>query len=84
MEAAPRTGPSDGAGSGARDRELLQALDLERAGRSQPEIAAALWGEEALAGVWDENNKFRKRVRYCLARASYLVDEGYLKLAAQP
>ena len=84
MEAAPQAGPSDGAGSGARDRELLQALDLQRAGRSQPGIAAALWGPEALAGVWDENNKYRKRVRRCLDRAEHLVTEGYLKLAAQP
>ena len=56
-----------------------------RAGRPwQPGIAAALWGPEALIGVWDESNKFRKRVRRRLARARDLVNEGYLKLAARP
>ena len=84
MEAASQAGPSDGAGSGAGDRELLTALDLERAGWSQPAIAAALWEDEAREGVWDDENKLRQRVRRRLRRAKYLVDEGYLKLAALP
>ena len=51
---------------------------------SQPGIAAALWDVEVPAGGWDENDPIRKRVRRCLARAEYLVSEGYLTLAARP
>ena len=68
----------------AGDDELLPAFDLENIGVSQPGIAAVLWGPEALIGVCDESNKFRKRVRRRLARARDLVNEGYLKLAARP
>ena len=50
VEAAAGAGPSDGAGSGAGDRDLLMALDLERAGRSQPEIAAAAMGSRGARG----------------------------------
>ena len=75
-EAAPRAGPSDGAGSGAGDEELLRALDLERAGLSQPAIAAALWGAEALAAGWNDENPYRNRVRRRLDRANHFVDGG--------
>ena len=84
MEAAPQVGPSHGAGSGAGDYELLQALDLKRAGWSQPRIAAVLWGEEALEGGWTDENPYRSTVQRRLKRAEHLVNEGYLKLAARP
>ena len=84
MEVTPCAGPSDAAGSGAGDDELLWAFDLKRAGMSQPAIAVALWGAGALAGGWHDENPFPNRVRRRLERATYLVDEGYLKLAARP
>ncbi len=52
VEIAPCAGPSDGAASGAGNDELLQALDLERAGISQSAIAAVLLGADALTGGW--------------------------------
>lgn len=52
-----RPGPSAGAGTGDRDRELLAALEGNAEGRTYGEIAAAVWGpdraeEEYFVGGW--------------------------------
>ena len=81
MEDARRSGPSRGPGDG--DRELLIALDGDRAGKEAREIAEAIWGAEKVAEEWYRGCPLRGTVRRRIYRARYLRDIGYLKLAAQ-
>ena len=81
MDDGWRPGPSRGPGDG--DRELLIALDGDRAGKEAREIAEAIWGVERVAEEWYRDCPLRGTVRPRIYRARYLMERGYLKLAAQ-
>lgn len=59
----------------------LQALDASQAGVRQRDIAAALFGAEAVRDRWSADSELRAQVRHLLARAEGLVRGGYLALA---
>ena len=59
----------------------LQALDASQAGVRQRDIAAAVFGAEAVRDRWSPDSELRAQVRHLLARAEGLVRGGYLALA---
>lgn len=59
----------------------LQALDASRAGASQRDIAAMLYGADAVQTRWHADGELRAQVRYLLTRADELMHDGYLVLA---
>ena len=79
--AGRRSGPSCGPGDG--DRELLIALDGDKAGKEAREIAAEIWGADKVADEWYRGCPLRGTVRRRIYRARDLMEGGYLKLAAQ-
>ena len=84
LEVGPPAGPSGGAGDGDGDRELLIALDGELAGLPHPRIALAIWGAEAVAREgWEPDSPIRSRLRRRIKRALWLMNKGYLELAAR-
>jgi hypothetical protein len=58
----------------------LQALDGVLAGASQREIAAALFGEDAVAHRWEPDSELRAQVRHLIRRARALMLGGYRRL----
>lgn len=59
----------------------LQALDALQAGLRQRDIAAAVFGAEAVDTNWHTDGELRAQVRHLIGRARALVDGGYLALA---
>ena len=76
-----RSGPSRGPGDG--DRELLIALDGDKAKKEARQIAEEIWGVDEVAPDWYPDCPLRSKVRRRIKRARYLMEGGYLKLAAQ-
>jgi hypothetical protein len=58
----------------------LQAHDGVNAGASQREVAAILFGDDAVAERWTPDSELRAHVRYLIGRARSLVNLGYLSL----
>ena len=81
MEDARRSGPSRGPGDG--DRELLIALDGDKAEKEARQIAEEIWGKDEVDPDWYPDCPLRSKVRRRIKRARYLMEGGYLKLAAQ-
>ena len=65
-----RPGPSHGPGDG--DRELLIALDGDKAGKTAREIAVDIWGRKRVAEDWYPDCPLRSTVR---RRVKRLVDD---------
>lgn len=59
----------------------LQALDASLAGARQRDIAAAVFGAEAVRTRWSADSELRAQVRHLLSRAEGLMRGGYLALA---
>jgi len=59
---------------------VLQALDGARAGASQREIAAAIFGEGAVKDSWAPDSELRAQTRYLLRRGDALSKGGYRTL----
>lgn len=59
----------------------LQALDASQAGARHRDIAAALFGADAVRTRWTADSELRAQVRHLLTRAEGLVRGGYLALA---
>ncbi len=73
--------PSPGRGSG--DRELMIAVEGLAARKSQRQIAAAVHGEDAVAGDgFDNDSALRAQVRRLVEKARFLMRGGCLELAA--
>ena len=79
MEDGWRPGPSRGPG----DRELLIALDGDKAKKEARQIAEEIWGADEVAEEWYRDCPLRGTVRRRIYRARHLMEGGYLKLAAQ-
>ena len=73
--------PSSGRGSG--DRELMIAVEGLAVRKSQRRIAAAIHGEAAVAGEgFDDESALRAQIRRLVEKAEFLMQGGYLELAA--
>jgi hypothetical protein len=59
----------------------LQALDGQQCGASHREIAAAIFGADAVQSRWSADGELRAQVRHLLSRANKLVNGGYIELA---
>ena len=59
----------------------LQALDGAQAGASHRDIAAAVFGADAVHTRWTADSELRAQVRHLLSRAKGLKRGGYLSLA---
>ena len=60
-------------------RNGLIALDCQELGMKQREIAAVIYGEEAVASDWgDDSSALRNQLRYVIRKAEGLRDKGYL------
>jgi hypothetical protein len=60
-------------------RNGLIALDCQDLGMKQREIAAVIYGEEAVASDWgDDCSALRNQLRYVIRKAEGLRDGGYL------
>lgn len=81
MEGCRHSGPSRGSGAG--DREILFALDGHLAGKKPREIAVMRYGRKRVAREWYPDSAMRATVRYRIKRGVYLMEEGFLKLAAR-
>ena len=69
-------------GRGSGDRELLIAVAGLAARKSHRWIAAAVHGEDAVAGDrWDNDSGLRARIRRLVRKAEFLMKNGYLELA---
>ena len=66
--------------SGRTHQAMLQALDGARAGASQRDIAAAIYGVRLVSERWTPDGDLRARIRYFLRRGRALVNGGYRKL----
>ena len=80
---APPAGRGTGTGTGTGSRELLIALDGDKAGKEAREIAEEIWDADKVAEEWYRGCPLRGTVRRRIYRARYLMEVGYLKLAAQ-
>ena len=81
MEGCRHSGPSRGSGAG--DREILFALDGHLAGKTPREIAIMRYGAKRVAREWFPDSPMRSTMRYRVKRGVYLMEEGFLKLAAR-
>ena len=59
----------------------LQALDASLAGASVREVAAGLFGADAVAAGWHQDSALRARVRRLVRRGEALMRDGYRRLA---
>jgi hypothetical protein len=59
---------------------ILQAIDGQRAGASQREIAGAVYGETRVVKGWTPDGELRARIRYFLRRGRSLMSGGYRRL----
>ena len=60
-------------------RNGLVALDCQALGMKHRDIAAVIYGEEAVAENWgDDCNSIRSQLRYVIRKAEGLRDGGYL------
>ena len=70
-------------GWGSGDRELLIAVAGLAARKSQRWIAAAIHREAAVAGDgFDNGSDLRAQIRRLVKKARFLMQGGYLELAA--
>jgi len=75
----PGHGPSQT--EAERYARILQALDGERAGATQREIAEVMFGRERVAEVWGQDSNWaRARIGRLLREGRALINLGYLKL----
>ena len=81
MEDCRHSGPSQGSGAG--DDEILFALDGHLAGLKPREIATMRYGRRRVEREWYPDSTMRATVRYRIKRGLYLMNGGYLKLAAR-
>lgn len=62
-------------------REALMALDGHQVGASQREIAAVLYGQEAVDAAWQRGDlSLKQRVRRAVAKGKSLSAGGYVAL----
>ena len=77
----PLSRPREVTRAGLLHLRALQALDGQQGGASHRDIAAALFGEDAVRTRWSADGELRAQVRHLLTRANDFVEGGYLKLA---
>ena len=80
LECRGPTGPSERAGSGGEDRELVKVVDGLRAGKTQRQIAVDIYGADAVAADWHSDGWIRSQVRRWMPKARAMVDGGWRDL----
>jgi hypothetical protein len=59
---------------------MIQTLDGRRAGASHRDIAAAIFGDRAVARRWSADGELRAQLRYLVRRSNELSSGGYRRL----